>query len=35
VRNEVYISVVLMKSNYMIIGIKRARGHVIRDSRLE
>jgi hypothetical protein len=34
VRNKVYISVMLIKSNYVIIGIRRARGHVIRDSRL-
>jgi hypothetical protein len=34
VQNKVYINVVLIKSNYVIIGIRRAYNHVFRDSRL-
>jgi hypothetical protein len=33
-QNKVYISVMLIKSNYIIIGIKRAYSYMFRDSRL-
>jgi hypothetical protein len=33
-QNRVYISVGLIKINHVIMDIRRARDHVIRDSRL-